>query len=508
MDTQLINLIFGMKVRQARTEAGLSLSEFAAQCDLSPSYVTEMERGRKYPRTDKIIKMAQVLGKRYDELVSITLDPSLADLEATMASPFLRNFPFNEFGLGIGDLLDLLTRAPDKASALLNAILDVGRQFDLRDEHFLWATLRSYQELHDNYFSEIEDAAQQFLQRYALGQTLPIPGATLETLLASEFGYELDCQLLTANPLLASYRAVSVKGLQPKLLLNATLSPAQRKFNVACELGYRVLGLTERSYTSPTEQATSFAQVLHDAKAAYFAGAVLMPRAAMAVDISAFFGQPQWQPNTLLGLLQKYEATPEMLLYRFSQLIPQIFGIKLNFLRVQQTNRKADGSPGDRYRLIKHLNMNRLMTPSGIALNEHYCRRWLVIQLIRELKALPNSLPMHGRMTVGVQMSEFLESRERFLCFGFATPVSLNPTANQSMTIGFRADRELEQILRFAPDPAIPFVIINETCERCALQADQCTVRAAQPTQLEIKERALQRRTALSQLLAQLRPAA
>jgi hypothetical protein len=228
----------------------------------------------------------------------------------------------------------------------------------------------------------------------------------------------------------------------------------------------------------------------------------------MAADISTFFALPQWQPNALIGLLQKYEATPEMLLYRLSQLIPQIFGIKLNFLRVQQTNRKADGSPGERYRLIKHLNMNRLMTPSGIALNEHYCRRWLVIQLIRELKALPTPPPPDGRMTVGVQMSEFLESRERFLCFGFATPVTLNPTANQSMTIGFRADRELEQIIRFASDPAIPFVIINETCERCALQTDQCTVRAAQPVQLEIKARALQRRTALSQLLAQLRPAA
>ncbi|MEJ2750722.1 MAG: helix-turn-helix transcriptional regulator, partial [Anaerolineae bacterium] len=32
-----------MKIRQARTETGLTLTEFAAQSDLSPSYVTEIE---------------------------------------------------------------------------------------------------------------------------------------------------------------------------------------------------------------------------------------------------------------------------------------------------------------------------------------------------------------------------------------------------------------------------------------------------------------------------------
>jgi transcriptional regulator with XRE-family HTH domain len=63
MSPNLVNIIFGMKVRQARLEEGLTLSEFAAQCDLSPSYVTEIEKGRKYPRADKIMKIAEALGK-------------------------------------------------------------------------------------------------------------------------------------------------------------------------------------------------------------------------------------------------------------------------------------------------------------------------------------------------------------------------------------------------------------------------------------------------------------
>ena len=126
-----------MKVRQARTEAGLTLTEFAAACELSPSYVTEIEKGRKYPRADKIIKMAEVLGRSYDEMVSIKLDPSLAYLESTIASATFQRFPFEEFGLEPGDLVTLLTREPEKASALLHAVLSIARRYDLKEEEFL-----------------------------------------------------------------------------------------------------------------------------------------------------------------------------------------------------------------------------------------------------------------------------------------------------------------------------------------------------------------------------------
>lgn len=137
MSPNLVNIIFGMKVRQARTEAGLTLSEFAQQSDLSPSYVTEIEKGRKYPRADKIIKIAEVLGKEYDDLVSIKLAPSLTHLESTLSSTILQRFPFGEFGLEVGDLVTLLTREPERASALLHAILDMIRHYDIREEDFL-----------------------------------------------------------------------------------------------------------------------------------------------------------------------------------------------------------------------------------------------------------------------------------------------------------------------------------------------------------------------------------
>jgi hypothetical protein len=185
-----------------------------------------------------------------------------------------------------------------------------------------------------------------------------------------------------------------------------------------------------------------------------------------------------------------------MLFYRFCELIPQFFGIKLHFLRFQN----ADGD----YKLVKQLNMNNLLLPSGIGLHEHYCRRWLAMRLLRDLAATNVSAEAGAVPLVGAQISEFLGSHERFLSFGFARPLVLSADVGSSVIVGFRVDAELKQVIRFVEDPAIPVVIINETCERCPLVGDQCTVRGAEPIILHEEKLKAERKLALGKLMAQL----
>ena len=64
------------------------------------------------------------------------------------------------------NLINLLTREPDKPSALLHAILEIGSRYDLQEEDFLRAALRSYQEIHENYFQDLEDAALAFSSEF------------------------------------------------------------------------------------------------------------------------------------------------------------------------------------------------------------------------------------------------------------------------------------------------------------------------------------------------------
>ncbi|MCP4424988.1 MAG: helix-turn-helix domain-containing protein, partial [Chloroflexi bacterium] len=471
MSANLINIIFGMKVRQARTEAGMTLSKFAKKAKLSPSYATEIEKGRKYPRADKIMKMAEVLERDYDDLVSIKLSPSLAYLESTLSSAILRRFPFEEFGFEAEDLVHLLTREPEKASALLHAILEFIRRYDLQEEDFLRAALRSYQEIHENYFPELEEAALAFTavigQKYGLSANSPPDRDTLETILRQEYGCQIDETTIGENEALGAYRSVFVPEerpfpeKRPSFYINDKLFARQIKFLLARELGYQYLGLKERSLTSTPDRIDSFGQLMNDFKAAYFGGALLMPREVILEDIRQFFGMTTWNPQPLQDMLAKFDVTPEMLFYRFSELIPQAFGVQLHFMRFHRSN--------GRFQLIKHLNMNRLLVPSGIGLYEHYCRRWLSVRLMRQIE---NDAPTSETTTYAppaAQISEFLESGERFLSFGFARSMVLTPGVTSSVIVGFRVDEKLKQTVGFCGDTAVPTAIINETCERCPL---------------------------------------
>lgn len=497
MSLDLINIIFGMKVRQARLEAGLTLSECAEACDLSPSYLTEIEKGRKYPRTDKIVKLAEALGRDYDDLVSIKLPPSLTYLESTLASNVVQRFPFEEFGLEPGDLLNLLTRKPDRASALLHAVVDVGRRYDLREEEFLRAALRSYQEIHENYFPDLEEAVLQFRaafgQAYGFAEEAALPLSTLEALLRQEFNYEIDDETIARTAELSSYRSILVPGSPQRLYINSALYSRQVRFLLARELGYQYLGIKERSLSSTPDRIRSFQQLLNDFRAAYFAGALLMPRSAYLADLQRFFGRSTWDRQPLLDMLAAYDVTPEMLLYRMSELAPQFFGVKLHFLRFHQAAGSAD------YQLIKHLNMNRLLVPSGINLAEHTCRRWLSVRLLREI-ATAGAVQRVEDMPAGAQISEFLDSQDRFFCLGFARRLVLAPDVSSSVVVGFRLDADLHHTIHFLDDPAIPHMLIGETCERCSLTPQQCQVRGAEPLILQAREAERARRLAISLL--------
>lgn len=492
MNRDAISTIFGMKVRQARLNRDLTLSEFADLCSLSASYVTEIEKGRKYPKPDKIMRMAEVLNISYDHLVSVKLDPSQAYLESVLSSSLLQKFPFELFGLESSDLVDLITRAPAKASALIHTLVEIARQYDMKGEHFLRAALRSYQEVRANYFDEIEVTVDQFMLEHELGDEFPLPLSRLAGLVTSELGYDLNEDLIPQYPRLRGYRSIYVSGEQPTLLVNPALSPSQQKFVLARELGYQFLDLQERAITSAPDAVNSFQQVLNDFKASYFAGALLMPREVIAEDLRSLFNLPTWQPKRFLALLDRYDVTPEMLLYRYSELIPQYFGVKLHFLRFHDF--------GGEYQLTKQFNMSRLMIPSGLALNEHHCRRWLTVGLLRRLAGVRgNGSPLP---VVGAQRSEFLNSGDTFLCIGYARPLTLAPDVGSSVTIGFKYDAELLETIRFAVDPDIPHVVINETCERCPLTAEECSVRAVPPSVLEEQARDEERRKQLEEAIA------
>ncbi len=86
-----------MKPRNFRQEKGYGLKEIAALTGLSASYINEIEKGKKYPKAEKIMMLADGLDVDYDDLVSISMTGRLSQISELFFhhrfwDPFLFNF--------------------------------------------------------------------------------------------------------------------------------------------------------------------------------------------------------------------------------------------------------------------------------------------------------------------------------------------------------------------------------------------------------------------------------
>ncbi|AMR28339.1 hypothetical protein A0257_15405 [Hymenobacter psoromatis] len=475
--SQVVRLIFGLKLRELRQERGLSPAELARSCEVSVSYLNEIEKGKKYPKADKILSFSKFLDVRYDQLTSTILPRRLEPISDLLNSNVLQEFPLAMYGIEPMQLFELIANAPAKMNAFISTVFEIARNYELRQEHFFLAARRSYQEMHDNYFEDLEEAARAFVATHHLGPTPPADLELLEAVLTQQYGYTIDRITLAGHPVAVAGRLRSVfRPTTKTLLLLPTLSRGQQAFVLGRELGFNYLKLKERHYASPNSlPLRSFEEVLNNFRASYFASALLMEEDSLVRDLRKVLGAKKWQPDALLALLERYDVSSEMLMQRLATLLPKHFGLtSLFFLRFDQAQAGAD------YVLTKELHLSRLHNPHANDLHEHYCRRWVSLRLIAEARA---AAPPAGLVTlVDAQRSRYLGTDDEYLCLTLARAGALDAPA-MSVTVGLRCDDNLRQQFKLLADPALPLRIVNETCERCPLT--DCQERAAPPVQVQ-----------------------
>lgn len=490
LNPESLRYILGLKLRQLRLERQWGLKELAKETGMSVSYLSEIEKGRKYPKPDKLIQLAQALGVSYDELVSPQVEDHLRPVRELFSSSFLQQFPFHLFGIEPEQVVGLVTEVPAKAGALLRTFIEIGQSYGVQAEHFLFSALRSYQQLNGNYFEAIEQEAADFLTEHGFEDKVGLDAEDVQAVLEKEHGFVVDDASLEQYPEIADLRSVFVDGSPRRLVLNPRLQPSQRAFALGRELGYLRLGLKERSVTSGYMRVESFDQVINDFEAAYFSGAVLLGRAQLVQDLEGFFERDRWSPQVFLELLSKYRVTPETFFYRLSQLLPHHFGFERSFFV-----RFAGAAGQEAYRLTKILNMSRLPIPLAAEPPEHYCRRW------PGLSALGGrGTDDDGELQATAWRCRFITDDEEYLLFTVSRPLSLADDQNTSITLAVRVDEELRRRIAFWDDAEIPRRDVHITCERCPL--DDCAERAAPPRVDEAAQRAQERDAALARLMA------
>ncbi len=485
INSENLKIIFGIKIKSYRTDLGLSLQELSKRSGIATSYLSEIESGKKYPKPEKLIHLAQALGVEYDTLVSTKVDKSLNPFAELINSELIKQFPFHLFGISASDILGLFKNNPENAHAFLQTFLQIGRAYDMSLENFLFAALRTYLRQHHNFFPKLEESAHKTALQHEV-DTNTSTYRQLKKILQESYAYEIEETGLSQHATLKDFRSI-LRG-KGQLSINGNLLPSQKAFILAREIGFLELGIEERPITSSWIKVQSFEKLVNNFKASYFGGALLIPKDRLTNDIQQQLQQNEWRSDSLTSLLEKHQVTPEMLLYRMSQILPGVFGLDniFYFRFTHSTNFQS-------VLLSKELNMSETLVPYGLGINEHYCRRLLPLRLLKKLR--------HTILTVttGVQKIEFIESGARFLLVSMARPLSLAKERGSAIALGIKIDKKSKSLVKFLNDSAIPEEKVSETCERCPLM--DCSERVVEASIISMQNRSIAREEALQKFI-------
>ena len=475
VEKDYIKLIFGLKLKQARMNKDLSLFGLAKITDLSKSYLNEIEKGKKYPKTDKIILLADKLEVTYDHLVSLKLDNNLAPIGEILTSGILKEIPLELFGIQEADLIDIIANAPAKVTAFISTIIEIAQHYNLSRESFFLASLRSYQEAHNNYFEELEEKVLLFCKAFHVDVTTNISIEELKAILIEEYGYTIHELVFSEQEEMGDLRSIYVP-TSKTLLLSDEIDEGQKAFVLAKEIAYNFMEIKERLYTFSWIKFDNFDQVLNNFYASYFAGALLLPRQKLIDELNLFLAKENPKPQEMVQLMTQFNVSPESFYQRLTNILPKDFNLKnLFFLRLSHK------IGADTYQIKKELHITNQQEPHANEMNEHYCRRWVSIKTIEQL------LQLGKTHFFDAQVSRYENSSNEYLVFSSATPDPFKKDCLRSISVGILITPSVKKKFKFLEGDVVPRQLVGVTCETCAVK--DCQERASEPIHLHQKIR-------------------
>lgn len=436
--------IFGLKVKELRQERGLTYQQLNRLSGLSVSYLSEIESGKKYPKGDKIAILADALDVDYDSLVSLQVPRKLQPIVDMMDSYFFKEFPLEEFGLSPAKLIEIVSQDPDKINALINTISQVVRSYELRKQPFYEIALRSYQELRHNYFEELEALVEEMHLEFFELKELPFQPELLVGILL-KIGVRADYEKLSGYSSLKDLRSLYDEKRR-LLYLNKGLTPAQINFLLGREIAFQWMKVKDRPSATPPKKSQTFDMLLNSHRASYFSAALIMPRERMVNSLKRLFDQPKWQPRGFMNLMSEFDATPEMVMQRLTNVLPTFFDLlNLFFLRYVKS---ANGT----VELTKELHLSHSNDPDTNERNQTHFKGWVSQTLFTEVNKSKSLVSLS-------QISEFSDSE--YFSWGIAFPNVSNTKEQIGVMLGVRIDENVRRVIRFLDDPEIPRV--NET---------------------------------------------
>lgn len=468
-ESDYIRIVFGLKLKQLRQKKNWSLNDLSLKTGLSKSYLNEIENGKKFPKHDKIVQLSDILNCSYDELVSTKLDKSLMPFGELLQSDFFKEVPLDLFGINKNNLINIISEAPKKVTAFINTLIKISKNYNLGKERFYFAVLRSFQELYDNHFPDIEQKVEEFAKQNQITLGKEITSELLKNILIEKFGYEIRSENFEPYGALNNLRSLYIAE-KNTLLLNQLLDENQKTFIYAKELGFKVLELNPRPCTYSWLDFNSFEELLNNFFASYFAGGILISRKELIEKVGKFFQKDVWNADEFDALVNQFTNSPETFYHRLTNVLSSEFGIKDVFYLCFV---KKKNSPD--INILKELHLNHKQAPHANSINEHYCRRWVAIRNLENLK--------ENEKVTEAQISHYKDLGLSYLVISTSQKNPFSDGSNRSYCLGILLNQNSLKKINFAKSETIKIVQVGVTCQTCSIK--NCKQRMAPPIRLE-----------------------
>jgi predicted transcriptional regulator/transcriptional regulator with XRE-family HTH domain len=316
----LDSLTVGKRIRQLRTERGMTLDALGAAIGRAPSQVSVLENGKREPRLSDLQTVARALGVGLDALLSTEAPSRRAALEIALERA-QKGPLYASLGL---PRLPVRKSLSDEAIATilgLHAELDrLHRQRAATPEEARRANtaLRKQMRKQDNYFPELESIAGSLLA--AVGHT----GGPLSQRVASDLASHLGFSLHYSKDLPASTRSVT-DSRNGRIYLKMPSGGDPRTAFLQALAGH-VLGVTE-----PKDYAEFLRQRV---ETNYLAAALMVPEKG-AVEFLAHAKNAR--ELSVEDLRDAFAVNYETAAHRFTNLSTRHLGIPVHVLKVHES---------------------------------------------------------------------------------------------------------------------------------------------------------------------------
>ena len=321
-------LYAGVKLREIRTQLGLTQKEFAAKLGVSLPYLNQMENNNRPISTGVVLALAQEFGFDVTELSVGDAERMVTDMREALADPI--------FAEGQSPPLADLRLTASNAPALARAFLDMHRAYrqaherlssldealdrdDARLQPSPWEEVRDFFHYCDNYIDPVDRAAERFACPHGA------PGNVLELAKSALSDLKIRLKYSATEPL---------RQFDPEartLVISSRTDPETQSFQLLHQLALitqsKLIDATLDFARFRTDTARAIARI---GLANYFAGAAMMP-------YGPFLQAAQNTRHDLELLADRFGASVEQVGHRLSTLQrPGAKGIPFFFVRVDR----------------------------------------------------------------------------------------------------------------------------------------------------------------------------